>query len=136
MRFDEIELAPVIFEDEETATPTPPATTSAPLFKRLLALLTDLSLFVALTLALSPLLPVRRDWIPIASLAGFVVLVSFYYFTGCWLVWRKTIGGAIFDVRVISDEGDAIRFSDAAKRWAILCLPVVTAAVVLFWGHI
>jgi len=96
MRFDEVELQPVTF-DPDPATPT--RSVVASIFRRLAALLTDLSLFAALGLALSPLLPASMSAISIASLAGFVVIVAVYYFAGTRALWGKTIGGAIFDVR-------------------------------------
>ena len=96
MRFDEVELQPVTF-DPDPATPT--RSVVASIFRRLAALLTDLSLFAALGLALSPLLPASMSAISIASLAGFVVIVVVYYFAGTRALWGKTIGGAIFDVR-------------------------------------
>lgn len=101
MRFDEVELQPVIF-DLDAATPPPAAAAPAPpsIFRRLAALLIDLSLFAALAMALSPLLPASMSAISVASLAGFLVIVAFYYFAGTRALWGKTIGGAIFDVRV------------------------------------
>ena len=92
-RFDEIELQPAIFEfaEQEPAAPVPPpAFVPASRIRRILALLTDLSLFVALSLALTPLLPASRAWTTVAALAGFVVLVSFYYFAGCWLLHNSS----------------------------------------------
>src|SRR5436305_12391571 len=100
MRFDEmeLELTPPISDDPPASSP--PAD-DAPRTRRMLALLTDLSLFAALTLALAPLLPPSRDLFAITALAGFVIMISFYYFVGSWLLWGKTIGGAIFDARVV-----------------------------------
>lgn len=95
MRFDEIELQAVTVDVD----PAPPPSPSS-IFKRLAALLIDLSLFAALGLALSPLLPSSMSALSIASLAGFVIIVAFYYFAGTRALWGKTIGGAIFDVRV------------------------------------
>jgi uncharacterized RDD family membrane protein YckC len=101
MRFDEIELQPVIF-DAGAAVPAPSTPAPAPpsIFRRLAALLVDLSLFAALAMALSPLLPASMSAISIGSLAGFLVILAFYYFAGTRALWGKTIGGAIFDVRV------------------------------------
>jgi uncharacterized RDD family membrane protein YckC len=142
-RFDEIELetislgdtpavilgAPVasdeIGEVRESAGTGP----DAPRGKRLFTLLTDLSLFVALALALSPLLPTIRSWTATASLAGFVVLVSYYYFVCCWLFWGKTVGGAIFDVRVVADGSEAMSIADASLRWGGMYLSLATAGV-------
>lgn len=130
MRFDELEL--------ETVPPveaTPVAASEviadgsredAPRIKRLLALLIDLSLFVALGLALSPLLPIARDVWSAAALAGFVVLVSYYYYVGSWLLWGKTIGGAIFDVRVVPDGTGPMALRSASLRWAGVLVSLVT----------
>jgi hypothetical protein len=65
----------------------------------LAALIIDISLFAALGMALSPLLPSSMSVISIASLAGFLIIVAFYYFAGTRALWGRTIGGAIFDVR-------------------------------------
>ena len=126
MRFDEIELETVPFGSEVVASPPPPSLSSAaPRIRRLLALITDLSVFAALALALSPLLPEAASWSAIASLAGFLVVVSYYYFVCSWLFWGKTIGGAIFDVRVVADEVMTIR--DATLRWCGIYLSIATA---------
>jgi hypothetical protein len=130
-RFDEIELQPAIFEFvEETPEPAPiPAFVPATRVRRLLALLTDLSLFVALSLALSPLLPASTNWIAIAALGGFVLLLSFYYFVGCWLLWGKTIGGTIFDVKVMPIGAPAMAFRNASERWAGLMLSLASGGI-------
>jgi hypothetical protein len=99
MRFDEVELQPVTFDADPSI---PSRSFVASVLRRTAALLTDLSLFAALGLALSPLLPASMSAISIASLAGFVVIVAVYYFAGTRALWGKTIGGAIFDVRAKS----------------------------------
>lgn len=131
MRFDEIELEPVPLGIEEDAAPPalPPLDGHAPRWKRLLALLTDCSLFAALVLALSPLLPQPHGWLHLAALAGFVVLVSYYYFVGTWMLWGKTIGGAIFDVRVVPASDGAMSLRDASMRWAAVYLSIATAGI-------
>jgi hypothetical protein len=96
MRFDEVELQPATFDVDSAA---PPPSAPASFFRGLAALLIDLSLFAALGLALSPLLPASMSAISIASLAGFLIIIAFYYFAGTRALWGKTIGGAIFDVR-------------------------------------
>ena len=101
----------------------------APRFQRLLALITDLSLFVALSLALSPLLPVPLKWQTVAALAGFILLVSFYYFAGMWLLWGKTVGGTIFDVRVIASGDDSMAFKRASLRWLGLLASLLTGGI-------
>ncbi|HYO77952.1 MAG TPA: RDD family protein [Thermoanaerobaculia bacterium] len=129
MRFDEIELEPVPLGIQEEVPAAVPAGDDAPRGKRLLALLTDLSMFVALVLALSPLLPQPYDWTHIAALAGFVVVISYYYFVGTWMLWGKTIGGAIFDVRVVPAHDRAMSLRDASTRWAALYLSLATAGL-------
>jgi uncharacterized RDD family membrane protein YckC len=98
MRFDEVELQPAMF-DVDSATPRPPERIRVSIFRRFAALLIDVSLFAALALALSPLLPASMSAISIASLAGFLIIIAIYYFAGTRALWRRTIGGAIFDVR-------------------------------------
>jgi RDD family len=124
MRFDEVEL--LTFDD--TAPPSPSEPTRSPFFRRAAALLIDVSLFAALALALSPLLPAAMSWMAIAGLAGFVVLVSYYYFVGSWMLWGKTIGGAIFDVRV----SGAMSLRSASVRWAVLCAVMVGVGLGVF----
>ena len=122
MRFDEVELEAVPLDVEiETET----GTRDLSWLRRLLALLTDLSLFAALSLAMLPLLPPAPTWMPIAALAGFVVVMSFYYFVGSWMLWGKTIGGAIFDVKVV------MTLRAAVVRWTALVLSVALAATPL-----
>jgi len=120
-RFDEVELEPVPLIEEPSAivaaTPQQSVTDAAPRVRRMLALFIDLSLFVALTLALSPLLPGNRTITTIAALAGFVILTSYYYFAATWLLWGKTVGGAIFDVKVIGDGDGVMSVKAASLRW-------------------
>jgi uncharacterized RDD family membrane protein YckC len=142
MRFDEVELemVPLGGVDPVTGSATErtfrsseapragsrevvlPAAGEAPRFKRLLALLTDLSLFAALVLALSPLLPQPADWRSVAALSGFTVVVSYYYFAGTWMLWGKTVGGVIFDVRVVTADSSAMSLRAASLRWAAVYL--------------
>lgn len=126
MRFDEVELEAV--PEIEDAPVEMAVEREAPWYKRLLALLTDLSLFAALVLALLPLLQ-PNHWPSIAALAGFVVVVSFHYFVGTWLLWGKTIGGAIFDVRVVAQGYEAMAFKSAMQRWLALYLSLLTGGI-------
>jgi uncharacterized RDD family membrane protein YckC len=128
MRFDEVELEAVPLGVIEEEVPPVSETNDASRSRRLLALLTDLSLFAALALALSPLLPQPFALLPALALAGFVVVLSYYYFVGSWLLWGKTIGGAIFDVRIVADEG-AMTLRDASMRWAAVYLSLATAGI-------
>jgi uncharacterized RDD family membrane protein YckC len=132
MRFDEIELEAVALGIESESEAAVAEEDRARWHKRLLALLTDLSLFVALTLALSPLLPPAASWLAAASLAGFVVVISFYYFVGSWMLWGKTIGGAIFDVKLVADEG-ALSVPVASLRWIVFVGSLLVAGLPLLF---
>src|SRR5262245_37870124 len=102
-RFDEIDLDPAIalsnIHEEPPADPH-----GASRFDRLFAFAVDLSLFIALTLALMPLLSTTAEWSSVAALGGFLLMLSYYYFVGSWLLWGKTVGGAIFGIRVIGSN--------------------------------
>ena len=127
MRFDEIEFESVPFDISSTTEPA--ADTDAPRLKRLAALIIDLSLFAALALALSPFLPASRNPWSIGALAGFVVVVSYYYYAGTWMLWGKTIGGAIFDVRVVPAHTRAMSLKSATLRWLGLYLSLATGGI-------
>jgi uncharacterized RDD family membrane protein YckC len=132
MRFDEIELEAVALGIESESEAPGAEVDRARWHKRLLALLTDLSLFAALTLALLPLLPPTPSWPAVASLAGFVAVISFYYFVGSWMLWGKTIGGAIFDVKVVADEG-AMSVPTASMRWIAFVASLLVAGLPLLF---
>lgn len=131
MRFDEVELEAVPISEEPIVVGDDAA---VPWYKRLLALLTDLSLFAALSLALHPLLPDGAQWMAIAALAGFLIVVSYYYFVGTWLLWGKTVGGAIFDVKVVSTHRAAMPLRDATLRWAGLYASLLTGGIGFLFG--
>ena len=128
MRFDEVELEAVPLGIEEEVPVVATSTGDAARWRRLLALLTDLSLFAAIVLALSPLLPQPLTWMPVAALAGFTIVLSYYYFVGTWLLWGKTIGGTIFDVRVVAEEG-AMTLRAASMRWAAVYLSLALGGI-------
>lgn len=116
MRFDEMELEAVPLGLEEPAPRT--ASGEATRFRRMLALLTDFSLFAALVVAILPLAPSSRGLSHNAAMGGFALIVSYYYFVGSWLLWGKTIGGVIFDVRVVGAPEGTITLVAASIRWA------------------
>lgn len=145
-RFDEVELVPDAYGALSTppaaGTPAPQERTgsqwrSASRFMRLMTFFTDVSLFAALALVLSTLLATRgewsetvaREWPSLLALSGFLLLVSYFYFVGCWLLWGKTVGGAIFDVRVVSHADDALDVSHASARWLYTILSIATAGL-------
>jgi len=109
MRFDEIELQSVTLDSDSSTTAPPEHSLISSFFRRVAALLVDLSLFAALGMALSPLLPSSMSVISIASLAGFLIILAFYYFAGTRALWGRTIGGAIFDVRAVRSRRVAYR---------------------------
>ena len=129
MRFDEVEFESVPLEIAIAADPITSTDTDAPRLKRLAALIIDLSLFAALALALSPLLPASRNPWSIGALAGFVVVVSYYYYAGTWMLWGKTIGGTIFDVRVVPAHRPAMSLKSATLRWLGLYLSLATVGI-------
>ncbi|HVS32835.1 MAG TPA: RDD family protein [Thermoanaerobaculia bacterium] len=132
MRFDEIELQAVPLVEQLPSQPSvavPPQPGEAPRLRRLLALLTDLSLFAALALALTPLLPVAPNPVASLALAGFLVLVSYYYFVGAWLLWGKTVGGAIFDVRVVAGRRSPMSLKAATLRWIGIYFSLLTGGI-------
>jgi uncharacterized RDD family membrane protein YckC len=144
-RFDEVELETLVPAEEpfETATAALPGNAApqglshAALARRVLTSLTDFSLFLALALALSPLIPeradlattIRSDWPALISLVAFILMVSYYYFVGSWMLWGKTVGGALFDVKVIPADGTAMDVRRATKRWASISLALLSAGV-------
>ena len=128
MRFDEMELESGPRIEELPPMSMPHAARHAPRFRRMLALLSDLSLFVALTLAMSALLPVSRNAGAVLALAAFIVMTSYYYFVGSWLLWGKTIGGAIFDVKVAGSDS-AMSLKAASLRWCGLYASLLTGGV-------
>ena len=131
MRFDEVELeaVPLGVSEEPAVEVAEPQSDAAPLLRRVLALLTDVSLFAALVLALSPFLPQPPAWTHTLALGGFTFLLSYYYFVGTWTLWGKTIGGAIFDVKIVSNSPGTISIVDASIRWAALFLSVLTGGI-------
>jgi uncharacterized RDD family membrane protein YckC len=136
MRFDEIELEAVpLGIEEDVASVAAEPRQRASWGKQLLAVLTDLSLFAALVLALSPFLPQPYTWTHVSALAGFAIVVSYYYFVGAWMLWGKTIGGAIFDVRVTPATQRAMSLRDASLRWATRYLPVAFVALAAFYTY-
>lgn len=135
-RFDEIELFPDSFPAEMVVHSAPvaapdPATPSAPLGKRILTALADFTLFLALGLVLTPLLPQfgPENWSAWTSFAGFLLLVSFFYFVGSWLIWGRTVGGALFDIRIIGEDGEPATFDAAAKRWLAMLASLLTGGI-------
>ena len=132
-RFDEMELRPVPLGAEEPAVVAATGE-RAPLGRRILAFFADVSLFVALSLALSPLLPATHNPYAIAALGGFVLLIAYYYFVGSWLLWGKTVGGSIFDIRIAHTSDRAMSVKAASLRFAGMLLSIATAGLGFLLG--
>ena len=147
-RFDEIELIPEptpgndhspISDDPPGELPVAPPqeTVPAPILRRSLGFITDVSLFIALFLALTPLLPQRSSVIaslidePVPSIAliAFLLLLSFVYFAGCWLIWGRTIGATIFEHSIVSEDGSPVDVRGAARRWLGTLLSLASAGL-------
>lgn len=138
-RFDEIELYPDSFPADilhhpAEIVPSPAITepqAAVSLWKRAITFLTDAILFIALGLALTPLLPSPASqhlpaWI---SMAGFILLISFFYFVGSWLVWGKTLGGALFDVKIVGENGEPASVHAATGRWLAMFGSIATCGI-------
>lgn len=105
--------------------------------RRALAFLTDVSLFVALALALSPLIDLRTtiegtlrtEPVAVFGYAAFLLLMSYYYFAGSWVVWGKTVGGSIFDMRIAAATGQPVDVRAASIRWCAMLLSVLTGGL-------
>ena len=63
------------------------------------------------------------------GLVGFIVVLSYYYFAGTWLLWGKTIGCTIFDVKVIAAGDGSMSLRRATLRWLGLCLSLLTGGL-------
>jgi uncharacterized RDD family membrane protein YckC len=148
VRFDEIELfkGP---DDQGTssgpplqAAPGPETSESvvrvaASRSRRILAFLTDMSLFVALGLALSPLIDFRSSLedtlraqpVAVLGFTAFLLLMCYYYFVGTWVVWGKSVGGSIFDMRVAAADGLPIDVRSASVRWSAMLLSFLTCGL-------
>jgi len=144
VRFDELELTldpPVqeLLSPIRQATRLPGANEMipAPRYRRICTFLIDLSLLAALGLALTPLVTdqggvgqtMKEEWAPVLSLVGFLLIFSYHYYVGSWLLWGKTIGGAIFDVKVVDAEGLPISFPNATRRWATALVSFLLAGL-------
>lgn len=138
-RFDEIELYPDSFPADILPHPAEllPAPTAGDvnsavsLWKRAMAFVADLTLFIALGLALTPLLPplASENWISWSAVAGFLLLISFFYFVGSWLIWGKTLGGTLFDVKIVGADGAPATFSAVLRRWLAMFASIGTAGI-------
>jgi len=134
-RFDEVELR------NDASNPDAPSPVGilqpAGRLKRLGTFAIDLSLFIALAIAMSPLLPQRAtlgrtietDLPAVLSFASFILLISYYYFVLCWVIWGKTVGGAILEVRVVTESAMPIDFPRASKRWLATMLSLAAAGM-------
>jgi uncharacterized RDD family membrane protein YckC len=124
-RFDEIELR----KSHEDVTPevAPGERRPAPLWKRAAALIVDLSLFMAAGIAMVPLLPAGGGALaPLLAVIAFLLLASLYYFCLGWMVWGKTVGGAILDIRIVGENRRDVNLGSALRRWSGMALSLLT----------
>lgn len=134
-RFDEIDLEknpePSSLQDDLEIL------RSAPRIRRILSFLVDISLFFALGVAMSPLLPrranlsqlVEKDPFVVVAFAAFILLFSYHYFVMSWLIWGKTVGGAIFEIQVVREDGAPLDFPSASRRWLAMLFSLATAGI-------
>jgi uncharacterized RDD family membrane protein YckC len=123
-RFDEIELRKT--HADLTPEVVPGERRSAPLWKRAAALIVDLSLFMAAGIAMAPLLPTGGPLVPLLAVIAFLLLLSLYYFCLGWMVWGKTVGGAILDVRIVGENRSDVNLRSALRRWSGMALSLLT----------
>ena len=46
-----------------------------------------------------------------------------------WLLWGKTVGGTIFDVKVIASDDASMALRRASLRWAGVMMSLVTGGI-------
>tara|TARA_B100000686_G_scaffold342539_1_gene421881 strand:+ start:2532 stop:2975 length:444 start_codon:yes stop_codon:yes gene_type:complete len=68
-------------------------------------------------------------WIKRLYLLG----VCFAYFGGFWVKGGQTLGMKAWQLRVIRNNGRALGWGDAVKRFTGLCLAVLTLGLGFFW---
>lgn len=145
VRFDEMELfkgpaaepEPAPAAETRSAPDGAAGLAAAPRWRRVLAFGTDASLFLALALAMSPLLDLRAtaaetlraEWPAISAFSAFILLLSFHYFVVSWAVWGRTVGGSIFDTRVALVDGSPIDFRNASLRWLWMLVSIATCGL-------
>ena len=148
VRFDEVELfkgpdeksqdvAAEAVADPVTETAPPAVRILASRSRRMLAFTTDASLFLALGLAMSPLLDVgttltiaiRSEPLAVIGFTAFLLLFSYYYFVSTWVIWGKTVGGSIFDMKVAAADGTPIDVKSASLRWSLMWCSILTAGI-------
>ena len=115
-------------------------TSGAPRLRRAAALLIDVSLFAALALALMTLVPeyadrevmLEREWPALLGIGAFLLLLSYFYFAGCWLIWGLTAGGSIFDVKIVAVDGSTASLKSASIRWLGILASVASLGIGFF----
>lgn len=137
-RFDEVELR----KDPLAETDSPKEFVSRTLepsgrLRRFMTAAIDLSIFAALALALSPLLTFRESlsvtlaaqWMPMLGMFLFILLLSYFYFAGSWLLWGKTVGSTIFETKVVGETSGKVSLREASLRWLGVFLSILTAGL-------
>jgi uncharacterized RDD family membrane protein YckC len=130
-RFDEIELRKA--HEDVTPEVVLRERTPAPLWKRAAALIVDLSLFMAAGISMAPLLPPGGGAVvPLLAMIAFLMLLSLYYFCLGWMVWGKTVGGAILDIRIVGEDRSDVNLRSALRRWSGMVLSLLTLGAGFF----
>lgn len=129
-RFDEVELRnnpELIVETHESGPSIDDR--HAPLWRRSLSLIVDLSLLAALIFGFKPLFPPSGSVAGWLALVAFLILFSLYYFVSSWMVWKRTLGAAILAIRIEAKDQTGVTFRRALKRWAGTVMAVATAGI-------
>lgn len=118
--------------------PIPLAHQPAPLWRRLAAFCYDLLLvtalvfcftLVVLAIRLGAAVPPGGWWFP-ASLVG----VAMAYFCGFWVHGGQTVGMRAWRIRVVRDDGSALRWLRAAARFGAGLVAALPAGLGLWWS--
>ena len=137
-RFDEVELR----KDPLNEADPPKELVSRTLqesgrLRRFMTAAIDLSIFAALLLALSPLLTfgesladtIAGQWMPMLGMFLFVLMLSYFYFAGSWLLWGKTVGATILETKVVGQTSGKVSLRAASLRWVGVFLSILTAGL-------
>ncbi len=117
----------------------PPGAADAPaVTRRLMAMMYDGFLSLALILVFALLIVLGRGgeavsadtaWFPVGLLA-----VLFAFFGWCWTHGGQTLGMRAWRLRVVRADGTAMGWPDACRRYAVSWLVLTPALLGLWWA--